>query len=338
MSPAYNERTSKNAYNWFSIPEFSNRMHDAGFGFPARIRGLDLPACRLNGFISWRKYKESHIARLFAVCLSGFIVIITGFESVSAQITMGGRNIAMGQAHTAFPEDPWAVFHNPALISNSKSAFGVFTIRYYGMKELEDHTAVINLPVPYPFISDTPLLGMSVGLHTYGFELYRETQLRNGWSLHREQIQLGIAVRYIHVRIEGYDSAGSGAMDAGLTAELFRGFRIGYRVSNLFYNRIGTGENALLPQEMAVGISWNEITGLLLTFDIVKDPVFPFSVRAAIESNPANRMYIRGGWTSNPFTWSAGAGFDLARFQSNLAIQNHPVLGLSPGIDCLFRF
>ncbi len=252
---------------------------------------------------------------------------------VKGQWTMGARSIAMGQAHTALDDDTWAAFHNPAALPGEKPVLGFFSIRYYGLRELEDHAVTISVPGPGFLRTDKSKMALAAGIHTYGFDLYRETRARLGAAAGFDRFRIGLSASYVHIRIEGYGSRGSPVFDAGIVAGLSDSFRVGYRISHLLQTDSGKMETDLHPAEMAGGISWNGIGGLLITADLVKDSLHPLSLRTGAEVEMPGRLFLRAGWTSRPFTWSAGAGLHLSKIRGNLAVQKHDVLGLSPGID-----
>jgi hypothetical protein len=259
-------------------------------------------------------------------------------DPAAGQWTMGARSIAMGQAHTALPYDAWAVFHNPAALTSDRPVLGFFSIRYYGLRELEDHAVVLSLSGPGFMQAENRKVAFGTGIHTYGFDLYRETRARISASLRFERFRIGLSASYVHIRIQGYGSRGSPVFDAGIIAGLSESLRIGYRITHLM-DSVADGLTAdLHPAEMAVGLSWDGIKGLLVTADAVKDSLHPVSLRAGAETALPGRLFLRGGWTSRPFTWSAGTGLQLGSFQGNLAVQRHDVLGLSPGIDFQLTF
>ena len=274
--------------------------------------------------------------------LNGKLIILLLFASailpgdLAAQWTMGSRNIAMGEAHTALVGDDWAVFHNPAMIQPDDLTIGVFAIRYFGLKEIQDHAAVFSLPLG-SIIPVKPLQNaLSAGIHTYGFELYRETNIRLGWSVSLSRVQTGVVVNYTHLRIEGYGSRGHPVINTGLGIHATSQLTAGVRVSNLLLTEIGNSQAGVFPAEIAGGISWDTHHRLVLSADIVKDVLFPVSLRTGFEAEPITGFFLRGGWISDPFIWTAGTGIELSGFLINMAVQQHHVLGLSPGFD--FRF
>lgn len=262
------------------------------------------------------------------------ILLLAGASApADAQWTMGARSIAMGQAHTALADDAWAVFHNPAALPGEDVRISFFSIRYYGLRELEDHAAAVSVSVPSLLRPSSRRIALGTGIHTYGFELFRETRARLAVAAVHDRLRIGLSASYVHMRIPGYGSRGSPVLDAGIIAELTDTFLIGYRMTHLLPSADTDTETDRHPAEIAAGIGWRGIRGLVVTADMVKDSLHPLALRSGAELTFPGPISLRGGWTSRPFTWSAGAGIRLDPIRGNLAVQKHDILGLSPGFD-----
>ncbi|MDG5767158.1 hypothetical protein QA596_06760 [Balneolales bacterium ANBcel1] len=262
-------------------------------------------------------------------------------QAASAQWTMGARGTAMGQAHTALPSDPWSVFHNPAMIDDDNRYFALFAIRNFGMKELEDHAAVFSMPVL--FNRESAGAAVSGGIHSYGFRLFRETRLLAGSSFRLHSVRVGLTATYVHTSIRNYGSGGSLVVNAGIASTIAGNLTIGFRWLNLFHDGLpfwsrDPPEVPHHPAEMAAGLTWRIVPSLLASFDLVNDVMHPITLRSGFEAEVLQGFFLRGGWTTRPFTWSAGAGFRVSSIKSSLAVRHHEVLGLSPGLGCTIFF
>ena len=71
--------------------------------------------------------------------------------------------------------------------------------------------------------------------------------------------------------------------------------------------------------------------------DVVKDVRFPVSYRGGIEVNIIQELKGRVGITTEPITYSFGLGYAKDFWEINFAIQHHQLLGLSPGLDLIFK-
>ncbi|MDI6402176.1 hypothetical protein QLX67_09225 [Balneolaceae bacterium ANBcel3] len=277
------------------------------------------------------------------IFLLTFPLFIATSAPVYAQWTMGAGGIAMGQAHTADHRDAWAVFHNPAQISPHDFSAGFFSIRYYGLRELQDHAAFISSPLP--FAGETFQAGIAAGLHTYGFELYRETRMRSGFSLMVSGIRWGITVTYAHVQISDRPSVHHLLFDTGFSVPLSSSFVAAVRISNLLEKPASPSAGAssaltenpnvpLFPQELAFGLQWLVFCHTRILLDVVKDTLYPAMIRTGLEYSLMDGFLLRTGWTSRPFTWAAGFEVSFSSLSAEVAIQHHEILGYSPGISC----
>ncbi|MEX0772718.1 MAG: hypothetical protein WEB89_10105 [Balneolales bacterium] len=255
-----------------------------------------------------------------------FLLLLMGTaKQVEAQNNMGARGIGMAGAVTALPDYEWSVFQNPVMMPVKDSHISFFAIRYYGISELTDSA----LTGVHSFSFGT----MGVGLHSYGFDLYRENQFRLAFMKPFENFRLGAVLQYQHVAIERYGSAGALALNVGFAVELADDLWLGARASNL--NRGSLGEaNEELAREMAVGVSYLLAERILFATDLVKDVGFPFSYRSGVEVDVYDDfLHLRGGVSTEPLTFSLGLGFSRSFWSANFAAQHHEWLGWSPGVD-----
>lgn len=235
----------------------------------------------------------------------------------------------MGQAVTALPDDVWNVFGNPAILPSEGNAVSFYGIRYYGMNELTDVALAGHYTHSYG--------NFAIGLHSYGFDLFRESRFRVAYSRSFQGFSGGVVANYSHISIEGHGSAGTIVLDAGLAYEITDGLWVGSRATNLTRSKIGqAGEE--LPRELAIGASYRLSDRGTITTDLVKDARFPLSYRGGLEVRVIEQLYLRGGITTEPLTYAAGMGYHHSRWEVNIVAQQHYVLGWNPGFDFKINF
>ncbi|MDX1618874.1 MAG: hypothetical protein R3224_08820 [Balneolaceae bacterium] len=244
-----------------------------------------------------------------------------------AQLIMGSRPVAMGQASAALPGLEWALFANPATMHTDKRSISFFGIRYYGFPELTDLAAAANIPTRWGVVG--------AGAHRYGFDLFSESRIRLGYKNRFRNFHYGLTLNYTHIsQGGGYGSAGAWGVDAGMAAAIFDRFWIGARAVNLNQPAYGKGDSAEpLPRELAVGFSYRMSELTLMAVDVVKDVRFPASFRGGVEITVVNDFYARAGVTTEPNTFSIGFGYSTSLWTVNVAAQHHAELGISPGLD-----
>lgn len=260
------------------------------------------------------------------------LVFIFGVISIPAfaQITMGAKSIAMGQATTALPGYDWALFGNPALTNNEKAAIGFYGLRNYGFVELTDMAAIGSLPTKFGVAS--------LGFHRYGDNLFNETRIRLGYKNEWRMLHFGIAANYNTISFGAdYGSGSAFGVDLGIAAELTNNLWVGAKSTNV--NRPNYKDiDEDLPREIAIGFSYGLNELAVFAFDVVKDVRFPVSYRGGMEINIIEELKGRVGVTTEPLTYSLGFGYGKERWDVNFAVQKHELLDFSPGLDFMLYF
>ena len=267
---------------------------------------------------------------VFKLCLSLFVCLLP--PAVFAQSSMGARGVALGGATTALYDYNWSLFSNPALVSSKNPSAGFYGFRYYGFTEITDISAYGSVPTVF----GTP----AFGIHRYGDDLFSETRIRAGYKNEWQNLHFGIVMNYSHISFASpYGSGGALGLDAGIAAQLLDQLWIGARATNLnqpHYSFAQSSED--LPRDLAVGFSYQLADKATMMMDILKDVRFPVSYRGGLEVVVVGELTGRVGITTEPLTYSFGMGYGSRFWEVNLAVQQHSVLGLSPGLDMVFGF
>ena len=270
--------------------------------------------------------------RIRHVLIKFSLGIILGLISapVHAQLSMGAKGLGMGQATTAIPNYDWSLFSNPALTNNEDIAVGFYGVRNYGFAELTDMSAIVSIPAKFGVTS--------VGFHRYGDNLFNETRVRLGYKNSWRLLHFGIVGNYSTISFGGdYGSGGALGLDAGIAAEVTNNLWIGAKSINI--NRPsyqGIREN--LPRETAIGFSYKLNELALFAIDMVKDVNFAVAYRGGIEIKVIQNLKGRVGITTKPLTYSLGFGYGIKKWDVNFAVQQHELLGISPGLDFMIYF
>lgn len=260
-----------------------------------------------------------------------FCLVITGLQCIAyAQVTLGARELSMGQATTALPESDWSIFANPAMSGHERPSVSFFGVRYYGFDDLTDMAVAFALP--------TGLGAFGLGVHRFGNELYNESRLRISYKHAYQGFHFGTAVNYNHISIGGgYGSTGALGLDIGMAANLAKGLWLGAKATNVNQPKYGDYNNSReeLARDLSIGLSYQLSDLALFSTDIVKDVRFPISYRAGVEITILSNLKGRAGITTEPVTFAGGFGYESKIWGVNVGVQQHenPVLGLSPGFD-----
>jgi hypothetical protein len=253
------------------------------------------------------------------------LVLVTVPSILFAQGTMGSRVFALGQSGTALTNDHWSLFQNPSLMETDDYTVSFYAMRFAGIEELTDLAFTLQM--------DTPAGRAGIGLHHFGFDLFREIRIRVGYGNRLDLFHYGAALTYFHIEQGGgFGSAGALGIDAALAAQLGNRILFGATAVNLNQPAYGNSEEELY-RSLALGFSYQMTNEILFLFDVVKDVRFPISIRSGIEAEIVTGFYIRAGITTEPLTWTAGIGLKTGTISINIAVQQHDPLGLSPAVD-----
>ena len=130
-----------------------------------------------------------------------FLVIFSC--TILAQFQPGARQIALAHSDVALSNDVFALFGNPAGISQlSSNQVGIFySPSPFGVKELANGFLAYNQPTTFG--------NFGVGFMIYGFELYKENRFQFGYSkMFYENFLLGITAFYQSINIKNYGDNG----------------------------------------------------------------------------------------------------------------------------------
>ena len=269
------------------------------------------------------------IQRFNILWLFSFIWFLLSIEEVQSQAIIGAKSAAIGNATTALYEDQWGLFSNPASISSEKISVGFFGLRYFGFPEITDVSSVINFPL---------LNGSSsIGFYSFGDDLYSETNINVGYKYSWKGVNAGLSIQYRHLSLGGdYGSGGALSLSIGILSKINKSIFIGAKIRNVnrgVYNFEFNDEE--LPQDISIGLSYKLEDKSTFYFDVLKDLRFPVSYRGGVEVEIIDDIVGRLGATFEPTTYTFGLGYRLKKWQINIAVQQHEVLGTSPGFDIL---
>lgn len=271
------------------------------------------------------------IQRYLIQWVFSFLIVLGLQIPLAAQVNIGARNAALGMATTALYENNWGLFSNPASLHADALELGFFGFQNYGFPELTDISANLVAPVPGG--------ASAIGFYRFGDDLYSETNINLAYKYSFNGVHAGASVEYRHLSLsEAYGSGGAVSFTVGLITEITGALNFGAKIRN--FNR---GSYAFeyndeeLPQDVSIGAFYQLEESALLIFDVIKDVRFPTNYRGGIEIEIVDSLVGRVGATYDPVIYTFGIGYSKIRWQINIAVQQHEVLGTSPGADIILK-
>lgn len=263
----------------------------------------------------------------------GILVCVLLSLQLSAQTFNAAPNLAMGNTGIA-REGVYNLSTNPAGIASVSSATVAAAYQQHFMTA--DLTSQALFAV-VPFRTQSHL-----GLHLRQYGVRDASNLTTiGATLTRtfgRQIRTSITANWHHYAVRQYLS------EQGLSVDLGFQYMLGpVVVGALFRNISGTAfsnevDDQRIPQELAFGATYRLSGEVYVSADYVHDTAGQYDVRAGVEYRFDKRFMIRGGASSHPVQYHAGAGLLIRQFQVDFASSFHPQLGTSPQVALRYAF
>jgi len=243
----------------------------------------------------------------------------TQFENVD----LGARAVGLNGAFTSLSNNSLAIFYNPAGLGQMK--YRDFSVFYspapFGLTELSTAAFTYAEPTKYGVLG--------AGLRTYGFDLYKETNILLSYGNgYKNRIFYGINMNFYHLNIQNYGSASSFGVDVGAMAYINKYLRWGFFGKNVTGSTIGTSKEKI-AQVYRTGFNYKPLNEVSLMFEIEKDVKYPVSVRGGFEYSLLDYVDLRAGVGSEPTSFTGGIGFNYSIFQLDYAMYKSQDLGIT---------
>ena len=250
------------------------------------------------------------------------------FSFCQGWLPMGSRSHALGNASVAI-DDIWAYHHNPAnLVSVKKLGFGLSYENRFLLKELQSQGFVVALPLKAGVIS--------FGLQSFGFKNFRTNRLGLGYSMKlADFLSCGVQLNYHQVRLtDAYGRKDALTAELGLRADITDNWKVAFSIFNLTRTKISEFGEDRLTTLMRLGTQYTFSEKVMLVAELEKNIEFPVRFKTGIEYSPIRKLFLRGGFATQPIEISAGLGYRFKeQFQLDLGSAYHQILGWSPNFS-----
>lgn len=221
---------------------------------------------------------------------------IGGFERKG----LGTRGFSVSGAECALGEDGWGFYYNPARMINDQEINLFFVPSYYGIYGLK------LMGISYRghlFESD-----IGAAVHTFGFELYRETTISLNFSKPiYDFFFAGVNLNLNDLWIKNYGNESCLTIDLGTKFLLSDHLVLGFATTNINSGSM-TQSSDLLPQMLNVALGYID-RDLLVEVGYFKEAGYTSGVRISSEYSVSSEVLLRIGSTSG--TQSVNGGFEI---------------------------
>jgi hypothetical protein len=223
----------------------------------------------------------------------------------------------------------WSSFHNQATLANNKSlSFGFNYEDRFNIKELGTRTAAIIIP--------SGKTSIAAVYSNFGYADFNRnmTGLACGMKL-SGKLSAGVQVDYYRQKASGeYNNNQSFTCEAGLLITPSANTTIGIHVFNPIPNSL---RKTFLPLSVRIGAGTYLNKVLFTGIEAEMSTGNQLITRTGFEYEALNKLWLRGGYTTDNNSFSFGFGY-LAKFvQADIAFSTHEKLGVTSSISFIFK-
>lgn len=263
-----------------------------------------------------------------------FILLAATTMAVQAQFelpAMGARGAAMGGTSVAL-DDAASSLCNIATLAHRTGFGAALSYRNDFLMAATSHKWAAA------YLSLTPTGTATASYHHYGSSLYSEQRLSAGYAqaLGRH-LTIGATIDYLFsgVNDNHYDAIHSLTFSAAIGLSLGRTWTLGARVFNPAAVKAGTDR---MPVVMNIGAAWHTTSNLLTTIEVEKSIYKPATLRAGAEYTFFDHFAARAGIATYPVTYCFGVGANYSRYNLDLTVAVHQLIGIMPQIGLSATF
>lgn len=171
--------------------------------------------------------------------------------------------------------------------------------------------------------------GASLTALQSGDVAYHEQELRGtGVARVRQDLDMGIAVRWQRLDIESLPSGDAFTCDLGVRGNIQEGTRFGAVWRNPTQGRLANYEDRL-PEALGVGLSVSADSRTIVAVDAIQESGYPLELRAGVDVLVFKPLTVRGGAQFNPGQYALGFTLRQRAARMHYAFQWHRALGAS---------
>ena len=251
----------------------------------------------------------------------------------NSSYTIGARASALGGASVALG-DVWSANNNQAGLAFVEGvSAGTFFENRFLLKELSLKSLAVAVPVGKG--------SFGVSVNSFGFNLYNENKFGLGYGMAlTKNFAVGVQIDYLQNNITAetiQTTDGALTAELGVIAKFENGLSGGFHIFNPIGARFMDSNNDV-PTIFRIGLAHQFSKEVLASVEVEKDIDFEEAVKIGLEYLITEKIYIRGGISTNPFLSSLGVGYQSDRLKIDFASSVHTVLGYTPHISLSYQF
>ena len=265
--------------------------------------------------------------RLFQF-LVAFLLLLSN-HAQDGKFDLGARNSGMGCASVTLG-DPYSLFNNIGGLAQVKEhhVFGGYQNRY-GISELQ----VLGAGAIY----HSSIGNVGLGFYRFGGELFSQQRIHLAVGNQFQLVSLGLGVDLIQYDVSTVGTKQVVSLQFGGIAEITRQLQFGAHIFNLNLAELVEETGERVPTIMKAGISYRPSNELMINIEVEKDLDFDEIIKAGIEYELVEAVFVRTGVITEPFTGTFGIGFYPKQFLFDYSYVNNSTLGAIHEVSLGYR-
>ncbi len=261
-----------------------------------------------------------------------FVLIPACLSAIHHNYPQGGRSASLAGASVALA-DYWSVQNNQAgLAFYNRMAAGAYFENRFMVKELSLKAAGAVLP------TRSGVFGFNFTY--FGYPKYNESKIalsyaRSFGNVFAASVQLNYLITSIG---DDYGKKGVATFEAGLMSKVNENLTLAAHVFNPLMVKITDENSERIPAIIRVGAAYSIDKNILVLAEVEKDSYFDPVFKAGLEYRIIEKIFVRGGVSSNPGLYSFGFGLNLKKLTIDFSSSVHHTLGYSPQVSMIYQF
>ena len=265
------------------------------------------------------------------------IVLVSSFATSFAQFAfpvLGARGGAMGGTSVALT-DFWSGMDNVAGLSQQEQiSVGLSFRENFLLSELSYKNVAVALPV-------TKNGTVGAQYTHFGNSNYNEQRAKLMYAQQfGKMFSLGVEFDYLHSGVADveYDKFNMFTFGVGMQFYASEKLQFGAYIFNPISTHYATEINMDVPALFRVGTAYQFVPNGIATVEFEKDMNYDNNLRFGLEYKFFDFLMARLGISTTPVVYSLGFGIDREKWQLDLGMQVHTVLGVTPQVSAVYHF
>ncbi|MEO9869676.1 PorV/PorQ family protein [Ekhidna sp.] len=251
-------------------------------------------------------------------------------QAQDGSFNLGGRSAGMAGASLTL-QDEFSLFNNIGGIGgiDAHTAFAAYQNRY-GVSEFQ----VIGAGALY----HSEIGNAGVGFYKFGDDIFSQQRIHLAIGNKIQMVSLGLGLDLLQYNISTIGTNQALAIQFGGIAEITPKMSFGAHIFNLNQAEISSETGEKIPTIMKGGFSYRPSSELMLNIEVEKDLDFDEIIKAGLEYQIIENVFVRTGISTNPSLGAFGVGFHPKNFKLDYAFSNDSNLGNIHEVSLAYSF